>query len=108
MNLKQEKHWQIAIKKEYILGLNNLPSISYEQFFRKPLQNILDLPIKAEKDWFETIRKTSVSKDDEFSKKGLDWKNLFLYNHQNMKQHFEYMTIFTISYQQTGETLDNV
>lgn len=45
-----------AIKKEYNIGLANLPISSYSQFFRQSLQYLLDSPLQRRKDWFTTVR----------------------------------------------------
>ena len=65
-----------AIKVELNVGIGNLPSNSFAQFFQKTHKDILSLPIKSQKDWFETVRKARMQYDqdhlstDGFSKLG--------------------------------------
>ena len=45
-----------SIQKELSTGIGNLHPSSYTQFFRQSFSDISSLPIKAQKDWFQTIR----------------------------------------------------
>ena len=73
---KARKALHNSIKLEIDIGIGNLPSNSFSQFFRNTHKEILSLPITSQKNWFETVTKARMQYDrqnlilDGFSKMG--------------------------------------
>ena len=55
---------QQSIMKEMQHGLHSLPTDSYQQFFNKPINYILSLPIQQQKHWFCSVREGRIKCND--------------------------------------------